>query len=188
MNGEDVAVQKDGKAVVAGDAGRDSGDSGEVGFRSARAAASLSEGEQQAYVTRLAGDPRTPGTTTTTGTTPRTTTTTTQTRTTPGATTPRPVAGQSVPAKACASRRAFGIRLRIPKGAKPVSATVKVNGRQVKVVKGSRLRSTIDLRGLPKRTVKVSITVKLSGTRKTLKGQRTYHTCIPKRGDTIPVL
>jgi uncharacterized delta-60 repeat protein len=189
MDGEDAAVQKDGKAVVAGDAGRDSG---EVGFRSTRAAASLSEGEQQAYVTRLAGDPKMPGTTTTTGTTPRTTTTTTQTRTTtgttPGATTPRPVAGQSVPAKSCASRRAFGIRLRIPKGAKPVSATVKVNGRQVKVVKGSRLRSTIDLRGLPKRTVKVSITVKLSGTRKTLKGQRTYHTCIPKQGDTIPVL
>lgn len=189
MEGEDAAVQSDGKAVVAGDAGRNFK---ELALRSTRAATSLSDGEQQAYVTRLAGDPRKPVTTTTTDATPpattaTTTTTTTQTTTTT-ATTPKPVAAQSVPAKSCASRRAFKIRLRIPKGDKPVSATVKVNGKQVKVVKGSRLRSTIDLRGLPKGTVKVAITVKLSGTKKTLKGQRTYHTCVPKLADSIPVL
>lgn len=182
-DGEDVAVQSDGKAVVAGDAGRD----GEVTeLRSARVSPGLTPGEQQAYVTRLAGDPKPPVTTTTTDTTPPATTTTTQTTTTT-ATTPKPVAAQSVP-KACASKRAFRIRLRIPKGDKPISATVKVNGKRVKVVKGSRLRSTIDLRGLPKGTVKVSITVKLAGTKKTLKGQRTYHTCVPKLADSIPVL
>lgn len=181
--GEDAAVQSDGKAVVAGDIGRD--DLPALTRSSARAA-SLAYGEQQAYVTRLAGDPKPPATTTTTDTTPPATTTTTQTTTTT-ATTPKPVAAQSVP-KACASKRAFKIRLRIPRRDKPVSATVKVNGRQVKVVKGSRLRSTIDLRGLPKGTFKVSITVKLAGGKKPLKGQRTYHTCIPKQGDSIPVL
>jgi uncharacterized delta-60 repeat protein len=182
--GEDVAVQSDGKAVVAGDTGREDEEVTEL--RSARASAGLALGEQQAYVTRLAGGPRAPVTTTRTDTTPTTTTTTTTTTQTT-TTTARPVAAQSVP-KACASRRAFRIRLRIPKGDKPTSATVKVNGKQVKVVKGSRLRSMIDLRGLPKRTVTVSITVKLAGTKKTLKGQRTYHTCVPKIADSIPVL
>jgi uncharacterized delta-60 repeat protein len=190
MGGEDVAVQSDGKAVVAGDAALYSRD---VELRSATravAAGSPALGEQQAYVTRLAADPKPPVTTTTTGTTPTTTTTTTTTTqtTTTTATTPKPVAAQSVPAKSCASKRAFKIRLRIPRGDKPTSATVKVNGKTVKVVKGSRLRSTIDLRGLPKGTFKVSITVKLAGGKKSLKGHRTYHTCIPKQGDSIPVL
>lgn len=184
MEGQDVAVQSDGKAVVAGDAGREFTELALT--RSARAAASLGDGEQQAYVTRLAGDPTPPATTTTTT---ATTTTTTTTPTTTTTTTPaKPVVAQAVPVKVCSSKRAFSIRLRIPRGVKPISATVKVNGKQVKVVKGSRLKSKIDLRGLPKGTVKVSITVKLSGTKKSLKGQRTYHTCIPKRGDSIPVL
>jgi hypothetical protein len=188
--GSDAAVQSDGKAVVAGDMGREY--PSELTRSSARDAGSFAYGEQQAFVTRLAADPRAPVRTTTTDTTATTTTTTTQTTTTtattpPAATTPRPVAAQSVP-KACASKRAFTIRLRIPRHVTAISATVKVNGRQVRVLKGSRLRSTVNLKGLPKGTFKVSITVKLAGTRKTLKGQRTYHTCIPKQGDSIPVL
>lgn len=183
MGGEDAAVQGDGKAVIAGDMARESQE--ETELRSSRAAAGLALGEQQAYVTRLAADPKPP--VTTTETTPTATTTTTTTQTTTTTTTAKPVTAQSVP-KACSSKRSFKIRLRIPRGDTPTSAIVKVNGKQVKVVKGSRLRSQIDLRGLPKGTVKVSITVKLAGGKKPLKGQRTYHTCIPKQGDSIPVL
>jgi uncharacterized delta-60 repeat protein len=187
MYGEDAAVQSDGKAVIAGDAALSSRETDLRSAARAAAATSPALGEQQAFVTRLAGDPKPPVTTTTTGTTPTTTTTTTTPTTPTTTTTARPVAAQSVP-KACASKRAFKIRLRIPKGDRPTKAIVKVNGKQVKVVKGSRLRSQIDLRGLPKGTVKVSITVTLAGGKTSLRGQRTYHTCIPKRGDSIPVL
>jgi uncharacterized delta-60 repeat protein len=186
MDGVDVALQSDGKAVVAGDAVRFGK---EIGLKAKAAALSaLGSGEHQAFVTRVAGDSRPVTTTTTTDTTPAATTTatttTTQTTTTTAA---RPVAAQSVP-KACASKRAFTIRLRIPRHVTAVSATVKVNGRQVKVLKGSRLRSTVNLRGLPKGTFKVSITVKVAHGKRSLRGTRTYHTCIPKRGDSIPVL
>lgn len=82
-------------------------------------------------------------------------------------------------ARKCVSRRRFRIRLVIPKGLAVKSATVSVNGKRVKVVKGSRLRSVVDLRGLPKGrfTVKVVVTPK-SG--KSLRSQRRYRTCTPR--------
>ena len=52
-------------------------------------------------------------------------------------------------AKRCVSRRAFRIRLRKRSGVTYRSATVSVNGRRVKVVKGKRLTAPVDLRGLP---------------------------------------
>lgn len=186
MQPADAVVQSDGKAVVAGTAWRNDR---QVELARAKGTGSaLASNEQQAFVTRLGtSEPKPPVTTTDTTPATTTTTTTTQTTTTTTTTTAKPVTAQSVP-KACSSKRSFKIRLRIPRGDTPTSAIVKVNGKQVKVVKGSRLRSQIDLRGLPKGTVKVSITVKLAGGKKPLKGQRTYHTCIPKQGDSIPVL
>ncbi len=83
-------------------------------------------------------------------------------------------------AKRCVSRRSFRIRLRQPKGAKLAGATVKLNGKTAATRKGARLTAPIDLRGLPKGKVNVSITIKLADGR-TIRGSRTYRTCAPKR-------
>ncbi|WCB92180.1 hypothetical protein DSM104299_00869 [Baekduia alba] len=201
-----VALQADSKPVVAGDAVRQYSET--VGRSAAQRA--LEPGEQQAFVTRLQIAPpvTTTGTTgttpaTTTDTTPTTTTTTdtttttqtTATTTTTAAAAPaaaQPVAAQSTNplpvAKSCVSRRSFKIRLRIPRGDTATKATVKVNGKQVKVVKGSRLRAAIDLRGLPKGKATVSIVVTLAGGKAPLKGSRTYHTCVPKTSGGVPRL
>jgi hypothetical protein len=97
-------------------------------------------------------------------------------------TTPAAVLAQSVtfpPTRSCASRRNFGIRLRVPKGSTVVQATVKVNGRTVAVRKGTRLRSTVDLRRLPKGRFTVAITLRLKDGR-TVRGERKYKTCAAK--------
>lgn len=83
----------------------------------------------------------------------------------------------------CASRRAFKIRLRIPRGSVVNQATVKVNGSRVAVRRGSRLRSTVDLRTLPKGRFTVAITLDLADGR-TVSGTRRYRTCVPKRKGT----
>jgi hypothetical protein len=83
-------------------------------------------------------------------------------------------------ATSCASRRRFAIRLRVPKGSSVTQATVRVNGRTVAVRKGARLRSTVDLRNLPKGRFTVAIELKLAGGR-TVKGTRAYRTCTVRR-------
>jgi uncharacterized repeat protein (TIGR01451 family) len=80
----------------------------------------------------------------------------------------------------CVSRRRFRIRLREPQGVKIVDARVFVNGKRVKVVRGSRLRAPVDLRGLPKGRFKVEIRLRTADG-KTIKGTRRYRTCTPKR-------
>lgn len=85
--------------------------------------------------------------------------------------------------RVCVSRRSFRIRLRIPRHAKAVSATVRVNGKRVQVIRGKRLRAPVNLKGLPKGRFKVDISVRLRGG-KVLTGQRAYRTCTPKRTST----
>jgi hypothetical protein len=88
--------------------------------------------------------------------------------------------------RSCRSKRAFRIRIRVPKGKKALSATVRVNNTKVKVVRGKRLRAPVRLRGLPKGRFKVKITIRLKNGKK-LTGTRTYHTCIPRLpGDGPP--
>src|SRR3954447_9871928 len=173
-----LAVQADGKAVLGGDAYHYP----PLELR-ARSAA-LEPGQSVGFVTRLTADPPAPPTDTTT-TTP------------PAPTAPAPVVAQPVaaasanplpPATSCVSRRSFRIRLRIPRGDVATSATVKVNGKQVKVVKGSRVRAPIALRGLPKGKATVSIVVKVAGRGKPLTGTRVYHTCTAKRTGSVPRL
>lgn len=83
-------------------------------------------------------------------------------------------------ARRCVSRRKFTIRLRAPAGAKLASATVKVNGKRAAVFRGARLRSTVDLRGLPKGRFTVDIEVTTVDGRR-VRGKRSYRTCTPKR-------
>jgi plastocyanin len=89
--------------------------------------------------------------------------------------------GQPTP---CRSQRNFRIRVRQPRGVKIKSASVSVNGKPVKVrqfVVAGKLRhvAQVDLRGLGKGTYKVEITAK-TDTGKTLRGTRTYRTCVAK--------
>lgn len=176
-----LVVQDDGKIVVGGSFYRNYVYTDTVDRRA------VEPGESQAFVLRLgeAGTVTTPAQTTTTGTTTQATTPA-PTPTVPAA---KPISAQSTPApKACASRRTFKIRLRIPKGKKPVSAVVKVNGKKVKTLTGKRITAPVDLRGLAKGQFTVSITVKLDSG-KSLTGARKYKTCTPKGAtQTIPVL
>jgi predicted acyl esterase len=79
-------------------------------------------------------------------------------------------------AKRCASRRSFRIHLR--RGLR--SATVLVNGKRVRVLRGRRLRAPVNLRGLPKGTFRVTVTGRTTRGR-TLRSARTYHTCLPRK-------
>ena len=87
----------------------------------------------------------------------------------------------------CTSKRRFVIRIRFPHGEHLVSAAVNVNGKRVKTMTGKRIKSTITLIGLPKGTVRVRIRA-ITNTGRVLHGVRTYHTCVPRRGHTIPKL
>jgi uncharacterized delta-60 repeat protein len=186
----DAAMQADGKSVVVGQS-QLGGSETVAAARDTERVVQLGSGAQ-GFVTRLDGGLPPATTTGTTPTTPAdTTTTTAQTADASVATTttPAPVAAAgtiSLPsAKSCVSRRSFKIRLRIPRGATAKSAVVKVDGKQVKVVKGARLKAAIDLRGLPKGRFTVTITVKL-GDGTTLKGERRYRTCAAKRTGGVP--
>lgn len=80
---------------------------------------------------------------------------------------------------ACASRRVFTIHLRGPKGQRLRSARVYLNGRRVKSVSGART-ARIDLRGLPKGTVRVKVVARTRSGR-TITETRRYLTCTPRR-------
>ena len=82
--------------------------------------------------------------------------------------------------KKCVSRRKFRIRLRTPKGTRIVRATVKLNGKRFKTVKGKRLTAAVDLRGLPKGRFKVAIEIRTADGRK-VTATRRYRTCAPRR-------
>ncbi|HST56234.1 MAG TPA: hypothetical protein VLJ42_10145 [Solirubrobacteraceae bacterium] len=80
----------------------------------------------------------------------------------------------------CVSARRFSIRLRVPKSSAVISARVVVNGHSVGVRKGSRLRSTVNLRSLPKGRFSVKITLTLTGGETLTEGRR-YRNCTPRR-------
>jgi plastocyanin len=98
-----------------------------------------------------------------------------------------PVSGQGNQdgaAQSCASKRVFAIRLRGFDSRLVRSALVSFNGKPLPVgtqVIGGRLRHTarIDLRGLPRGSYNVTITVTTRSGR-VLRGVRTYRTCTDK--------
>ena len=57
---------------------------------------------------------------------------------------------------------------------------MNVNGKRAAVRRGARLRSTVDLRSLPKGRFRVEVVLKLADGRK-VKDNRRYRTCAPKR-------
>jgi uncharacterized delta-60 repeat protein len=78
--------------------------------------------------------------------------------------------------KKCISRRSFKIRIRQPKGIKLISASVTVNNKRAKTLKGKRITAGVSLRGLPKGKVTVSVSAKTADGR-TVKETRKYRTC-----------
>lgn len=78
--------------------------------------------------------------------------------------------------KRCVSRRRFTIRLTAPRGQRLRSATVFVGRKRARVLRGSRLRARIDLRGLPRGTVRVKIVARTTAGR-TVEQVRRYRTC-----------
>jgi hypothetical protein len=90
----------------------------------------------------------------------------------------------------CVSRRKFRIRIRERRGIKIEAAVLLLNGRRIKVVKRKVFRrkrhtARVNLRGLPKGTFKLKITV-LTSEGNSLTGTRTYHTCTKKRRSKRP--
>jgi hypothetical protein len=83
--------------------------------------------------------------------------------------------------KKCRSRRSFRIRLVVPKGVIIATASVRVNGKRVKVVRKRRLTSFVNLRGLPKGRYSVKIVV-VTESGKVLTSTRRYRTCVRRRG------
>jgi hypothetical protein len=77
------------------------------------------------------------------------------------------------PARRCASRRRFPIRLRHPRRGRIRSVKVTVDGRRVRV---RRLRATVDLRGKPPGRYAVRIVIRTSAGR-TFRELRRYRTC-----------
>jgi hypothetical protein len=85
----------------------------------------------------------------------------------------------------CVSRRKFRIKIRERHGIHIEAAILLLNGRRIKVFKRKvfgrkRHTATVNLRGLPKGTFVLKITV-LTSTGNTIKGKRKYHTCTKKR-------
>ncbi len=90
----------------------------------------------------------------------------------------------------CVSRRKFRIRIRERRGVRIEAAIVLLNGKRIKTVKRRVFRrrrhtATVNLRGLPKGTFKLKITV-LTSAGDSLTGTRKYHTCTKKRRSRRP--
>jgi hypothetical protein len=81
----------------------------------------------------------------------------------------------------CISSRHFRIRIRKVKGITLAAVAVYVNGKPAKVYKGKRLTARIDLRGLPRGTVRVRIEAATTDGR-LIRHTRKYRTCAKQRG------
>ena len=81
-------------------------------------------------------------------------------------------------ARVCRSRRDFTIRLHRPRRGAIRTARVYVNGKQVKAMRGGRVRSRVDLRGLAKGSYTVRVVVTTTRGRRIVSTRR-YRTCVP---------
>jgi hypothetical protein len=92
----------------------------------------------------------------------------------------RPGSFVQAPARRCASRRHFRIRLQRTRGLRLRTVRVYVNGRRARVLRGRRITAPVNLRGLPKGRFTVKIVGVTRAGRK-LVSTRRYRTCTPKR-------
>ena len=89
---------------------------------------------------------------------------------------PKPAA-----ARVCKSRRRFRVRARVPRGATVRSVRATLGGRRVRVIRrGRAVYADVNLRGLPRRAVRLVLRVRLRGGR-TVTTRRTYRPCTRRR-------
>jgi hypothetical protein len=81
--------------------------------------------------------------------------------------------------RTCRSRRDFSIRLRQPRRGRIRVAQVYVNGKRVRVVRGRRLRSRVNLRGLPRGRFAVRVVITTTRGQRIVRTRR-YRTCVPR--------
>ncbi|HEX2087119.1 MAG TPA: hypothetical protein VHF89_15670 [Solirubrobacteraceae bacterium] len=99
------------------------------------------------------------------------------------------VSGLPPQKKGCSSRRRFPIRLKEPPGDALAGARITLNRKRLRVVRsGGRLRSVVDLRGLPRGRYALKI-VATTVRGRTIQGTRRYRTCGKKRriGNVGPI-
>jgi cytochrome c peroxidase len=88
----------------------------------------------------------------------------------------------TLPGASCRSRRVFSIRLWRPRGDRVRRLTVTVNARKVADLRGRRLRrAPVDLRGLPRGTIRVKVVVRTAKGRELVMLRR-YRTCARRTG------
>jgi hypothetical protein len=81
--------------------------------------------------------------------------------------------------KVCTSERDITIHIQNVHQLGLVSAVVKIDGKDAKTLRGKHLSTAINLVGLPKGTFTVEIVARRRDGR-IVKGERVYHTCVPK--------
>lgn len=91
-----------------------------------------------------------------------------------------PAGGQR---RSCSGRRRFGVRVRLPRGARVRSIRATLNGKPIRGAKrkGRYVRLTVDLRRMTKSTATLRVRVRLRGGRKTVTTRRVYHPCTARR-------
>jgi hypothetical protein len=80
------------------------------------------------------------------------------------------------PASTCVKRGALRFKLKAPAGTELKSAVVSASGKPKLDLRGAKLKKTIKLRGLRKKTTKLKVTAKASN-RRTYKASRSYKRC-----------
>jgi endoglycosylceramidase len=85
----------------------------------------------------------------------------------------------AAPGRACRSRRALTIRLRVPARTRLRSVVVRVPGQRPVRLRGNRRTVRVDLRGRPPERVVVRIDARTTSGR-ALSERRAYRTCVPR--------
>ncbi|HEY3189522.1 MAG TPA: hypothetical protein VGJ70_18690 [Solirubrobacteraceae bacterium] len=85
-----------------------------------------------------------------------------------------------LPARSCRSRRAFKITINPPRGMRFTSVTVKLNNRNVRVIRGRRITADVSLRGLPRGRFALHVVAQTASGR-ILQRARHYVTCVRDR-------
>jgi hypothetical protein len=81
--------------------------------------------------------------------------------------------------KTCRSRRDFTIRLRQPRRGRIDRIRIYVDGKLRRELRGVRVRTRIDLRGLPRRSYTIRVVARTTRGA-TITQRRRYRTCVPK--------
>jgi hypothetical protein len=82
--------------------------------------------------------------------------------------------------RTCARRRTLAVRITRRAGVRIASATIYINGRRVRVVRGRALRRTITLHNLPRGRLRLKVVVRTTTGRR-LTARRTYPACAAQR-------